>query len=377
MKPAYTYNSRWYWLLRGLPLFLLLIVALQTAWTWVRALMTLLNQWRELPVDPLWQLPVTPLMALGGSFLALFITAQCALFVSNLLVPITLSEQGLYFHLLRRPRFIPWEEIDSFFASRLGISERVLLFVRTVSGAPWYSRFYGLAVGAGFWPGFLVTSDMDNFGPALGHTLRSVEDERGIEQVRFDEQQAGPFAAIILTPHQRLAFLWPIDEQGQPAATIIQPGVLQQAARIAAIVALALPMVLLIKQLLALSMTFSPVILLLLALLEWPIASYWLVAIGDLLAHPYPWPDMLALYPELQLPRWLIALACLALVLTQAPLWLFSLPILAGLLWSGWLLTLLTQRIYNIQDRRSMLGAALPLIYQALLYGMLLYFLGI
>jgi hypothetical protein len=341
--------------------------------------MTLLNEWRdlrELPVDPLWQLQVTPLAAMGGALLALAVTAQLALFLSNLLVPITLSEQGLYFHLLRRGRFIPWEEIDSFFASRLGISERVLLFVRTASGAPWYSRFYGLAIGAGFWPGFLVTSDMDNFGPALGHTLRNVEDERGIEQVRFDEQQPGPLAAITLTPHQRLAFLWPIDEQGRPAATIIQPGVLPQAARIATIVALTLPIVLLIKQLLGLTVGFAPFILFVLALLEWPIGSYWLVAVGDILAHPFPWPDMLALYPELQLPRSLIALACLALVLTHAPLWLFSLPILLGLLWSGWLLTLLTQRIYNIQDRRSLLGALLPLIYQSFLYGMLLYLLA-
>lgn len=377
MKPAYSYNSRWYWLLRGLPLFLLGIVALQSAWTCLRALMTLMGEWRRVPVDPLWQLPVTPFAAMGGALLALAITAQLALFLSNLLVPITLSEQGLYFHLLRRPGFIPWEQIDSFFAARLAISERVLLFVRTASGAPWYSRFYGLAVGAGFWPGFLVTSDMDNFGPALGHTLRNVEDERGIEQVRFDEQQAGPLAAITLTPHQRLAFLWPIDEQGQPAASIIQPGVLQQAARLATIVALALPLVLLINQLLGLTIGFTPFILLLLALLEWPIGSYWLVAIGDMLAHPYPWQDMLALYPELQLPRWLIALACLALVLTQAPQWLFSLPILAGLLWSGWLLTLLTQRIYNIQDRRRLLGAVLPLIYQSFLYGMFLYFLAL
>lgn len=373
MTPMYVYPQRWYWLLRGAALLFLALLVGQSVLTWIRALLTVIHSSTPIPVDPTWFLE-EPLAAVVGSLLALLIGGILGLAVGNLLVPLTLSEQGLYFHTLGRVRFVPWERVQGFFGTRVGLSTRTLLFIRVEKGAPWFHRLHGLLVGAGLKPGFLVTSDLRDFGPAMGHALGYLEALRGA-RMSFDEQPPSELLSMAAAPRQHLAALVSPDGGVMPISLGGYPGAMREAAKVMVGVALSLALVLLADGVWSAELRLTALLIFVLGMVEWPIGSYWLVAAGDLLGRATPWQDHLALYPTLQLPRWLAALAALALVLLRAPLGLVALPLLAGVVWSGWLLSLITQRFYDSTPQRSWLGSVVPMIYQGFLIGLLLFFM--
>ena len=139
--------------------------------------------------------------------------------------------------------------------------------------------------------------------------------------------------------------------------------------------AAALPLLLLLHGLAALEPRPAALLLFGLGVAEWPLGSYWLVAVGELFGRPPTWQEMLVIYPETQLLRWGVALLLLMLTLMQAPLWLLALGCLLGLAAAGTLLGALTRRIYRVDRLRGWVGAFVPLLYQGFLYALLLYFL--
>lgn len=376
MPPTHTYPRSWHWLLRGTALLLLLTVAGQAAWHWLRAAITLLDARRPLAWAGPWRLDGPLLPMLLASLVLLALALGVALVLANALAPLTLSQQGLYVHGWGRVRFVPWGAIESFFGTRLGAAGRALLFVRTPH-APWYTRLHGWLVGAGFTPGVLVTSDLSNFGPVMGHALRTLESEHGGVGPRFVEQPAPPWLMVIAAPHERVAWLWPLDEQGAPVRGAVDERALPRAAQVMGGVALVWPLLLVVDGLWEAALRPSALLLLLLGLVEWPLSAYWLVALGELCDRSVSWQEMLALYPDTQLPRWVVGAAALVLVLARAPRWLVALPLLAGVAWGGWLLRLLTLRLFNgALPGRGWLGSVVPLVIQGVTVALLLYLMG-
>nr|MBA3531543.1 hypothetical protein [Ardenticatenales bacterium] len=365
MTPQYKYPQRWYAVLHWLPLVFAGLVAAQTLWLWIRIAATLIGQWFSMELGAFW-LVEGPLLAVGlGSLITLLLALLLALLLSNLLLPLTLGEQGLYVHGLRGTRVVAWEHLKGFYGTRIGESARTLLFVRATKGAPWYSRLHGLAVGAGFTPGFLFTSDLEEFPSAMGYALRMVEAEQGMGAVRFQEEIPGPFLAIVTTPEHQISALWPKDRMG----TLDVPAMTKRAARLAVVFSLAAPLVLLVDGLTKVEFPILGTLLLFaIGMAEWPLGSYWFVTVGDILNKPTTFREMLPLYPDTQLPRWIMVLVCLIFLLLGLPVWTLVLPIGAAMLWSAGVLRLLTEHLYDVEGSKSWLGTALPVIYQLFLY---------
>lgn len=366
MEAQYSYQSRWHRLLRWIPLLFLGLVALRSALLGGRLLVTLIERRWALPLDDFWRLaPDSALLpVLVAALLPLLLALPLAQLVMTLLPGLTLGEQGLYLHGGRRPRFIPWEAIRGVYGTRLNADGRTFLFLRTRK-APWYSRLYGLLLGAGAQPGILISSELEGFIPVMGYVLRALESRP------FEEAPPSALMRVVGVPDSHFETLWP---KGSANPLPVEQGI-RRAAKEAVGVALAFPLVLLLAGLLGMELRASALLLFLIGLAEWPVGSYWLVAVGELLNQPSSWREMLTLYPSTQLPRWIAALLTLLLVILGLSTWSYLLPVIMALVWSTGLLRLLTAHLYESPPQQSWLGTALPLLYQLFYYGLFFYLL--
>lgn len=373
MLPRFRYPTQMMVALRGLPTLLVGLALVQLSLNWARVLLALLAQWRGGTVPPFWQVPGEVLPTLLASHVTLLLALLLAAVVANLLSDVTVTKEGLILHAWSTTKRLSWEQVHSFFATTVGEPPRDVVFVRVTGGLPLYMRLYGLVVGHGFVPGFLITSDMADFEQLLGHILYEWQDVRGAAP-DFVEAPPSPFLAMLGTPRRTIAALSaPLaDETRAPTAADLPP--LGQAAALMALSALALPVVLGLASVAELRLPWAALILFLVALTEWPLASYGLVVLSDFFpGGGVTFSQAAAVYPYTQLPRWVVALALAFPLLLGAPAWLLLPIVVGGIVWSGYLVAILTAQIYRLTPKQALLGSAVPAVYQLLVYGLLLW----
>lgn len=373
-ETLYRYPRRPYWLVTGGALGVAALLAARVLLTWSRLAIWGIERLRPLGIGDFWRPAGAPFAALVSSLLLVGAALLAFRYGRHLLAPLQLTGKALVVREGNRPRQVPWSSVESIVATRLGSADRLILFLRTPAAPP-ASRLAGLLLGAGPTPGVVVTSALAEFRPVMSYILRSLDAVHGPGEVRFEEQTAGGLLALVAAPHQHLAELWPDALRQTRVRPLPGREALRRAGWLALSVALALPLLLLLDSLLTLQPRVSPLFLLLLGLAEWPLASYWLVATAELLGRSADWRETLALYPHVQGIRWLVVLAAFLMMLLGVPrLWLLPL-FLGALLWQGWLIALLVARLTDVPLRRAWAGSAIPLVYQAFLYGLTVFLL--
>jgi hypothetical protein len=373
MSQRFRYPPRIFWAVRGLPTFMVAIATLQTSLAWARVIITALAGYFGWKVGAFWGIAGDTLPMLMTAHLSLLLTLMLASVIGNLIGDVSISDEGVTLHLWSTTRFLRWEWIEGFYATTIGNPPRDLVFVRASKGLPFYTRLYGLLLGQGLVPGFFMVSDLQEFEAMVATFLEQVTAIHGEEGNRVGEGPPPPALALLGSPRTTLSAIstplgtvdrTPSDEEVPP---------IRQAASLMIFTALALPFALALSNLMGLYMPWSALILFVLSVVEWPLASYGLVVLGDFFPGTITFPHALAVYPYTQVHRWVTGILLAFLMLIGTPALLLWLVVFASIAGSAYLLALLTAAVYRLPLEKAVAGAGISIVYQLFLYGLLIW----
>ncbi len=335
---------------------------------WVRAVYALLYKPLQLPyiefLQPFHAILPTMITAHIGLLLALIVARALAFLTPR----ITIQSTGLLMSTALGKRWIPFTALRSIRSTELQTNNRYVVWVDATTGLPLQGWIASMLFGRWLWRGFLLTSDLAGFDDVIAAIVASLKQKYGEEKFPAHLIEAQPtwLLAMLNAPRETIRELVAADQM-----PITQPEATRQMVSLSAW--LAIPA--LVAALIQLQFPWLALVIPLLALIEFPLAALFLsvIPIGEL--RRIEFTDAMRVYPLTQLPRWWIALGLTLLVIAGVPpTVLLFIPIPAILL-SSFTVIKLTAEWFQVSAPESWLGALATVIYQLVLYELLVVFL--
>ncbi|MGD2040906.1 MAG: hypothetical protein PVH11_08775 [Anaerolineae bacterium] len=342
------------WTKGGLILFLVIAALLQWGSAWVRYLRPVIEVIGT-SIDPIPVLTAQPLRPLIGAHLSLLFVAGAIAFLYAALPDLSLAEGGLAARTALGWRAIPWASITTVRLILFEESPRTLVLVQGTWSrwSPW-PRLVSMCLGAGFEPGLLFTSDIQEFRPFIQRLYDEVTHIS--PDALFDDEFFSLPVRLVLEPGATLDILaeqvsgegWPLNLSAQAMAAV--------------------PAGLAVVNLLLMAIYgggwWKPLVIIGLCEVEWLIGAFYLYALAEFFPAEIEYQQAALLYPLPQVPRALLTVP-MAILVAAGLAFPAALVGLVGVIWSVLLTTFLVQKIYRLDSiLPAMLGGAVQALYQ-------------
>ncbi len=335
---------------------------------WLRAAYALAYKPLELPYLDFLQ-PFHPILpTLLTSHIGLFLALLVARAIAFLTPRITLDQDGLLTSSVFGARYIPFNAIRKVYSTELQPNGRYVVWIDSTKGLPLHGWLASLLFGRWLWRGFLLTSDLQHFDDVIATIASQLKRKYG--ETKFAAQ------FVEETP------TWLLSMLNDPRATISQvvardtlpidqrTAIMQM---ISASASLALPAI--VAGIIHIQVPWIALVIPLLALIEFPLASVYLSDLPMDTFRRMEFDDAIRIYPLTQLPRWWVAIGLTVLIIAGVPALILLLAPLAAIAVNSRAVVQLSEEWFHIKSPESWLGALVTVIYQLLLYEMLIVFL--
>ncbi len=332
---------------------------------WVRAAYALLYIPLGLPFVEFLQPFQRVLPTLLTSHLGLFLALIAARAVAFLTPKMLLQHDGLLVQTSLGRRYIPFSAVHALHSVEIEPGGRYLVWVASAKGLPFHGLLASLLLGRWCWRGFLLTSDLQGFEEivaAIVAELRARYGEEGFAS-RFREEEPTWLLAMLNSPGGTV-------RQATQAETPLFT--MEVATRQMVSVALAMAIPIVIAGIIHLEFPWGAFVIPLLAMLEWPLASLYFstIPIGE--STHMEFDDALLVYPLTQLPRWVPVIGLTLLVIAGSPLVVLVPAVLIAVALDAYPVLTLTQAWLEVRLPDALLGIVVTVIYQVVLWQVLL-----
>lgn len=354
--------------IHALWIFILLWNGIEYFLAWVRAMYALAYKPLALPyiefLQPFHSILPTLLTAHIGLLFAL-ITARAIAFLTP---SITLRPDGLGMTSPLGARAIPFSAIRKIHATELSPNGRYVVWVDATKGLPLQGLLGSLLLGRWLGRGFLLTSDLARFDEIIAALVAQLKRKYGDAKfaAQFVEEEPTWLLAMLNAPRATITYVVARDELAIDQRTAIGQ-------MVSASLSLALPAI--VSGIIHVQFPWIALVIPLLALIEFPLASVYLSSLPLDTRRQMEFDDALRLYPLTQLPRWWIAIGLTLLVIAGVPAIILLLVPLAAIGVNSLAVIKLSEEWFPLNPPESWLSALVTVIYQLVLYELLIVFL--
>ena len=337
-------------------LILLLVAAALVQWgsAWVRYLRPFIEVIGT-SIDPLPVLAAQPLRPLVGAHVSLLFAAGAIAFIYAVLPDLSLTDGGLAARTALGWRAIPWSSITTVRLILFEESPRTLVLVQGTWSrwSPW-PRLVSMCLGAGFEPGLLFTSDIQEFRPFIQRLYDEVTHIS--PDALFDDEFFSLPVRLVFEPGATLDILveqvssqgWPLNLSAQAMGAV--------------------PAGLVVVNLLLLAVYggawWKPLVIIALCQVEWLIGAFYLYALAEFFPSETEYQKAVLLYPLPQVPRALLTVP-MAVLVAAGLSFPGALVGLLGVIWAVILTALLVQKLYRLDSiLPAMLGGTVQALFQ-------------
>lgn len=316
-----------------------------------------------------------PWWLLIEAHLVLFILLGVASTIYHALPALEARSEGLAVRRLRGWQVAPWSRLRAVKVTELSEQNQVVL-VQMSGGLPLNTRVATFLYDGGFLPGVLLTSAISNFEALLQRivveVMRYPPESGVVEETPIFQSEAR--SDLLLLGLQSSATIDRLVEESRADAALqsFRFGQVFRALGRAAGLAAFPALLLFADRAFVQHMIPDPrllaavVIMWLLALMEWPLASLGVVALDEMSGGGEEGARPVYLYPLVQLPRLIAMLAGLTFMLLGAQplavlLWL------AAIGWSFWLAAGLWGALYDWRGGQLLGSGLIPVVFQIVL----------
>lgn len=335
---------------------------------WLRAAYALAYKPLALPYIDFLQPFHTILPALLTAHLGLFLALLTARAIAFLTPSITLYQDGLVLSSLLGTRYLPFSAIRKVYSTELQPNGRYVVWIDSTKGLPLHGWLASLLFGRWLWRGFLLTSDLNRFDEIIAAIVAPLKQKYG--EVKFAAQfsETEPTWLLSMLNDSRATIAQVVAQDTLP---IDQRTAIVQ--MLSASASLALPA--LVSGIIHVQVPWIALVIPFLALIEFPLASVYLSDLPIDTFRRMEFDDAIRIYPLTQLPRWWIAIGLTVLIIAGVPAPLLLLVPLAAIAVNSRAVVKLSEEWFHINAPESWLGALVTVIYQLLLYELLIVFL--
>jgi hypothetical protein len=335
---------------------------IEYALAWARVLYSLFT--------PMLQLPFISILTSNQDTIRILLVAHIGLFAALLttraiafLSPrVTLRNDGLLIKTALEWRFIPYTALRGVRSVELRSNNRYVVWIDSARGLPLQSWLASLLFGRRLTSGLLLTSDLASFDTVMATITDALRIKYPKEQdfaAHFIEGEPTWLLSMLNSPHGTI--------RAVVAAEAFPIDMIEARWQIAS-VALSLLLPLVVGGIIHLQIPWGALLVLIIALIEFPLASYLLSAVllGDY--RRIDFSHALRVYPLTQLPRWSIAMGLTLLIIAGAPslIILFSVAfaIMLGCAWVLWL----ARAWFEVSFGEALIGIVATALLQFILY---------
>ena len=295
-----------------------------------------------------------------GLLAALVVTPAIA-FLTPRVVP---GAKGFSMQTPLGTRFVPYSALRGLRSVALP-NERFVVWVDSTKGLPLQGLLCVLLFGRRSWRGFMLTSDLSGFDDVVARIVGHLKEKYGEEKFaeHFSEDKPTALLEMLTQPAKVIKAI---------AKAETNPLTRREAGLQMASVSLSLAVPALVAAFIHLEFPWGAILLPLIAMLEWPLASLFLVAISEGYPRNLSINEALRLYPLTQLPRWIVALGLTVLVVMGLPFLLYVPAFIPAVGLGAWLSMQLTEDLFDLHFPAGLLGAIVTIIYQIVVYGLFL-----
>lgn len=335
---------------------------------WARAIYTLAYKPLALPYIEFLQPFHSILPALVSAHIGLFLALLAARAVAFLTPTITVRADGLVMTTAFGARSIPFNAIRSVRSTELRPNGRYVVWVDSTKGLPLHGLLASLLFGRWLWRGFLLTSDLNRFDEIIAAIAARLKQKYGDAKfpAQFVETEPTWLLSMMNDPRATIAHVIARDELPIDQRTAIKQ-------MLSASASLALPAV--VSGIIQLQVPWIAFVILFLALIEFPLVSVYLSTLPMDTLRRMEFGDAMRVYPLTQLPRWWIAMGLTLAVIAGVPSILLLLAPLAAIIVNSIAVIKLSEDWFHINSPESWLGTLVTVIYQLILYQVLIVFL--
>ncbi len=364
----YQYPKRIRRIVNGACTILLLLNLAEYGLAWARAIYANL-------FTPL-SLTYVPLLGPFQEWLSMLLSAHIGLGLTLILLralsfavsDIALTDEGLVFKASLGSRLVRFDAMRDVRSVELP-NGRFIVWVHSTQGLPLQGLVASLLYGKRLWRGFMLTSDQSGFDSIIAQIVGCLKAKHGDEGFEASWREEPPTWQMRLLSNPAQTVLDALDLE-DPPYTLQQAGLQMTVSSLPMVLPLIVGALIHPAQILW-SITLV-IIVMIMAVVEWPlIAAYLsLIPIGE--THQMAMESALAVYPLTQLTRWVPALGLTVLVATGVPTALLILAAIPAVAWAALPVRVLTEAWFEAKPPESYLGVIGTVIYQLILYETLL-----
>ncbi|MFQ3631185.1 hypothetical protein [Roseiflexus sp.] len=331
---------------------------------------------RSLPIIDQLDLRVLPApwWLLIEAHIVLVFLLGVASFVYHALPAVEARSEGLIVHRLRGRLLVPWSHLRVMKVTEFSETSQMVL-IQVAGGLPLDARFVSMLYDGSLSPGILITSAISNADTLLQRiALEAMRHHQATGDTGTAPFQSDARSDLLLLSVQSSAAVNRLVEESrndpntQGFTTERFVRVLPPALGLAAFSALMLFADRSFVQHILPDgrLAGAIVVMLLLALLEWPLVSFAAIAFDEMSGGGEDGLRPLYLYPPVQQPRLFLMLAALIVLLLGAQP-LAALLWLSAIGWSFWLAAGLWSALYDWRGGQLIGGGLIPVVFQLLL----------
>lgn len=335
---------------------------------WLRAAYALAYKPLALPYIDFLQPFHTILPALLTSHIGLLLALLTARAIAFLTPSITLYQDGWMMSSIFGARYIPFSAIRSVHSTELQPNGRYVVWVDSTKGLPLHGWLASLLFGRWRWRGFLLTSDLNRFDEIIAAIAAQLKQKYGEVKfaTQFVETEPTWLLSMLNDPRATISQVVARDELPIDQRTAVMQ-------MISASASLALPAI--VSGIIQVQIPWIALVIPFLALIEFPLASVYLSDLPMDTLRRMEFDDAIRIYPLTQLPRWWVAIGLTVLIIAGVPAIILLLAPLAAITVNSRAVIRLSEEWFHINSPESWLGALVTVIYQLLLYEILIVFL--
>lgn len=316
-----------------------------------------------------WLIPTSGVI---GTLLTAHIGLLIALFVAyaiSFLTPrIVVYDTGLLFLSPLGKQWIPFTALRGIRSTELPVNGRFVVWVSSTKGLPLHGFIGSLLFGRLVWRGFVLTSDLAGFDNIVATLVEQLKQKYGEQNFAAHFSEERPTWQLQMLNAPRATIRQIVTEEMIP---ITQREATYQMISVAA--SLMLPM--LVAAVITLLIPWGALLLLLVALAEFPIVSLYFTVTPVDSTRGIEFRDAMRIYPLTQLPRWLVSIGLTLLVVAGVPSIVLVFAPIPAILLSCLPVVTLTETWFDVHSPESWLGALVTIVYQLVVYELFVWLL--
>jgi hypothetical protein len=361
---VYQYPKRTNRIINAVCTILLLLNLAEYALAWARAIYAPLFTPLSLPFIPLLGPFQNTLQTLLIAHIGLLVALVCIRALAFMVPQVRLVDQGLLFKSSLGSRLIRSQSLRDVRSVELP-GGRFVVWVHSTQGLPLQGLVGSMLFGEPLWRGFVLTSDLSGFDGIIAQIVGCMKARYAQEDFDAHWKEEPPTwqMRMLNDPNQTIRDMVELEEP---------PFTFSQAAGKVTWSMLPLALPLLVGGIIHLQIPWWIFVVLILGILEWPLVSGYLSMMPISEKHDMALESALAVYPMTQLTRWVPAVGLALLVAAGVPGPLMLLAALPAVAWGAFPVRELTKVWFEAKGADLWLGVVATVIYQLILYEVLL-----